>query len=78
VKLDAAPQDRVEMHSFENGNSTTTKRDNWWQIQKFCKKWRGESLPEQLVEDTMNVRALLPYWYALVHFSGAYYLLRLR
>jgi len=46
--------DKVPMHSFENGISTATKKDNWWQIQKFCKKWRGEPLPEQLVEDTMN------------------------
>lgn len=45
------------MHSFENGRSTRTKRDNWWQIQKFCIRWRGQPLPEELVEDTLQVCA---------------------
>jgi len=45
--------DKVQMHSFENGNSMSTKKDNWWQIQRFCKRWRGKPLPDDLVEDTI-------------------------
>eukprot|EP00951_Prasinocladus_malaysianus_P024909 scaffold216529_cov52-Prasinocladus_malaysianus.AAC.1 len=48
--------DRVQMHSFENGHSTATKKDNWAQIQRFCRKWQGASLPEDLVEDTINCK----------------------
>eukprot|EP00191_Tetraselmis_sp_GSL018_P020265 CAMPEP_0177592424 /NCGR_PEP_ID=MMETSP0419_2-20121207/8554_1 /TAXON_ID=582737 /ORGANISM="Tetraselmis sp., Strain GSL018" /LENGTH=285 /DNA_ID=CAMNT_0019083293 /DNA_START=422 /DNA_END=1279 /DNA_ORIENTATION=- len=46
--------DKLQMHSFQNGHSNQTKSDNWWQIQKFCRKWRGQELPTDLVDDTIQ------------------------
>eukprot|EP00955_Chlamydomonas_euryale_P080703 363455-Chlamydomonas_euryale.AAC.9 len=41
----------IQMHGFENGVSTSCKRDNWSQLQRFAER-QGVSFPPDLVDGT--------------------------
>jgi len=44
----------IDMHSFTNGLSMSTRSNNWGQIVKFFMR-RGTPLPDDLVDGTMNM-----------------------
>lgn len=48
----------MQLHSFSNGTSTATRKDNWEQIQKIC-SLKQVSLPAPLVQGTIQVKQWL-------------------
>ena len=48
-------QTDVQLHSFSNGTSTATRKDNWDQVQKVC-SLKQVPLPSPLVQGTIKVK----------------------
>lgn len=50
----------IQMHSFDNGNSTRVKRDNWAQLMKFFRKCNvtpgGDVVSDRTVEAIIHCR----------------------
>lgn len=50
----------IQMHSFDNGNSTRVKRDNWAQLMKFFRKRNvmpgGEPVSDKTVENIIHCK----------------------
>jgi hypothetical protein len=43
----------IPMHSFDNGTSLKTKKDNWEQLTKFFKK-KGVGITKQMIDDLIE------------------------
>jgi len=50
----------IQMHSFDNGNSTRVKRDNWAQLMKFFRKRQvmpgGAPVSDKTVENIIHCK----------------------
>lgn len=63
----------VSMHSFDNGSSTATKRDNWEQLKRFFERMHLTTVPPDLIEGVQQAKTgsavqLLEALYT--HFTG--------